>query len=131
MFTITIKDIRKIFFTKDGFPRKECLKDVLDIGNLLNFNFNSMSKIERSYWLNRINTSIGHFRKLCREHHINFLDVKVKGCKYIKHGFSQDKNHIENSSERIRNRMIVIKSIYKEVKKLQSEQLLLFDNNRR
>jgi hypothetical protein len=128
METITINKIRPIFFN-NGLPKKECLKDVIEISKSLGIKINKLNKSERAYQLNIINACLKAIRDVCRDHHINWLDVKVPEQKYVKHGFSNNTDYISNSTERCKIRMIQHKVIYKKVKEIVSKQLLLFNNN--
>ncbi|HEY0088088.1 MAG TPA: hypothetical protein VGB37_04550 [Candidatus Lokiarchaeia archaeon] len=127
MDSITVKKIRTIFFDKNtGLPKKECLKDIIDLCKILKINIDSMNPPERSYTINLLNAYIKAIRDICREHHINWLDIKLNGMKYVKHGFSQNPELIENNLLRVKTRMIQHKEIYKQVKEIINKQLELF-----
>jgi hypothetical protein len=125
MEAITVKKIKPIFF-QNGLPKKDCLKDVIEIAKDLKVKINKTNKAERAYFLNLINACLKAIRDLCREHHINWIDAKIPNMKYIKHGFTNNIDIIENSLDRCKNRKINHEIIYKKVKAIVNDEMNLF-----
>jgi hypothetical protein len=122
---ISVKKIRGLFFTKSGLPKKEYLKNAYEILEEIEIETQEMSKEQRAYILNIVNACLSAIRKVCREHHINFVDVKDPEERYVKHGFTQDVDKIKNHLVRIEGRKKAHQIIYNKVKAIIYEQLQL------
>ena len=118
--TIKFKEIKKLFLTKDGLPRRECLHTVRGLHQELDVPL-SDNPILRSYQMHYGCSAVGALRRFFRNHNCLFIDPKIDGEVY--HGFSQDEDKQINSFNRFNKfRRAMIASTNKH-KQLMAGQL--------
>ncbi len=122
---ITVDKIRKYFEDKTGLPKKEIFITSIDLLKKESINIDRLSKMERRYYLQLIGAHLKYLRDMYRNHHCNFLSIRKKGSKFIYHGFSNNKDCIDNNLKRIEDRKKSLILIFKQVKELTEEQILL------
>ena len=102
MEEITVNNVKPMFLTRDGLPKKECLKCNDDIMNELDRKI-SAEKYKKHYENNLINAVNTALRKFFRNNHMDWVDVKIG--KIVYHGFTKDEDKIKNSLQRQFQRM--------------------------
>ncbi len=120
--TITVKNIRPLWLTKDGMPKKECLIDVLGVFEKKRIALTG-SKGDKYYAKQLCNSVIYAIKKYFRSHNVNWIDTKIGNKVY--HGFSKKKEYIENSILRSKKRLRVATISFSNHKKLAETQLEL------
>ena len=125
MAEITVNNVKPIFFTRTGIPKKECLKCNDDIMESLTIKF-SLDKYKKQYENNLVNAVVRKIRKHCREHHIQWSDVRIG--KIIYHGFTVDEEKIKDSLHRQFTRMKKAQIIFTESKQIIQSQLQITFN---
>ena len=122
METISLKETRPLFLTKEGMPRKERLLTIEEICNELDKPISDDS-IERAYQLQFARSVMSALKKFFREHHIIFIAPKIEG--EIYYGFSSKPELIENYIDRVHKIALSYRHIENEVKMIANGQLPL------
>ena len=122
MDTITVDKIRKIFFGRDGLPKKgEHLKDIHEIVDAIGIVIEELSIAEQQYQKNLIRSVLYAVKDSCFEHHIAFQCAKLKNHPYVKYGFSNDPDIMQSTLDRAKQRKIQHTIAYNKVKQIADE----------
>jgi len=126
-----VDDIRKLFVTKKGMPKKEFLITTTELIENFISDFEEKEKYEKFYIRSIFNSYISYCRNYFRDHNCNWVDPKVEG--EIKHGFTKNQSFIELSYNRTEKRKANIAIAARKQNFLRNnpdqpvEQLNLFD----
>jgi len=119
METIKLKEVRPLFVTKQGLPRKEVLLTVQMICNETGKSLSS-DLYERSYQLHLARSVMSALRKSFHEHHAIFIAPEIEGEVY--YGFSGNLKLQENYFSRVHKIMLAYRRIENDVKQIASGQ---------
>ena len=120
METISVKEARPLFLTKDGMPRKEKLLTIEQVFDELEKPI-STDTAERSYQLSVAYAVMGALKKFFKAHHIIFIAPKIEDKVY--YGFSGDEQLVENYISRVHAAALSYRRLENDVKMLSTGQL--------
>ena len=123
METISLREARPLFLTKEGMPRKEYLRKLTEICEELGKPISEDIKIERAYQRSIALSVMSATGKFFREHHIFFICPKIEGEVY--YGFSSNQEYVDNYLSRIHERALSSRRIESDVKMISTGQLPL------
>lgn len=127
METISVKEARPLFLTRDGMPRKECLLLIEEICAELHKPL-SGDPVKRAYQLQFARSVMSAIKKYFHEHHVGFIAPRIEGkdgTHRVYYGFSGDQKLVENYIERIHRHALSYRRIENEMKLISTGQLPL------
>lgn len=122
METISIKEVRPLYLTKEGMPRKELLMTIEEAFEKLEKPL-STNPVERSYQLRCGYAVMSALKKFFREHHIIFIAPKTDG--KVFYGFSNNQAFIDNYLTRVHEFALQYRRIENDLKMIDAGQLPL------
>ena len=122
METISVKETRPLFLTKDGMPRKEQLMTIHEVCDELGKPI-SDDRVERNYQMSIARAVMSALKKFFRAHHIVFIAPKIEDTVY--YGFSGDKELMENYISRVHKMALSYRRIESDVKMIATGQMPL------
>jgi len=120
--TISVKETRPLFLTKDGMPRKEQLMTIHEVCDELGKPI-SDDRVERNYQMSIARAVMSALKKFFRAHHIVFIAPKIEDTVY--YGFSGDKELMENYISRVHKMALSYRRIESDVKMIATGQMPL------
>lgn len=92
------KEVKPIFYCKNGMPRKDILLNAFEVATRAGYTIPTKA-IEKQYFMQRMYLVLYAIKKQAIEHNILFITPKLG--RFVYYGFSKDIDKIENSGNRV------------------------------